>query len=136
MIELLKKNGPWDGVLLAQHGAAVSEEYHDMDGEVARMVRDVIGNDIPMVMTLDLHSNISQKQVDNTDAIVVYRTNPHLDPVERALDACEILVKTISGKVNPTQYLVQIPMIINIVKQPTDFGTMTVSYTHLRAHET
>ena len=124
MIELLKKNGPWDGVLLAQHGAAVSEEYHDMDGEVARMVRDVIGNDIPMVMTLDLHSNISQKQVDNTDAIVVYRTNPHLDPVERALDACEILVKTISGKVNPTQYLVQIPMIINIVKQPTDFGTM------------
>ena len=124
MIDMLKENGPWDGVLLAQHGAAVSDEYPDMDGEISRRVREVVGLDTPVVMTLDLHSNITQDQVDNTDAIVAFRTNPHLDPVERAVEASDILVKTIRGEVRPVQHLVQVPMIINIVKQPTSFGPM------------
>ena len=124
MIDMLKENGPWDGVLLAQHGAAVSEEYPDMDGEISRRVREVVGLETPIVMTLDLHSNITQDQVDNTDAIVAFRTNPHLDPVERAVEASDILVKTIRGEVRPVQHLVQVPMIINIVKQPTSFGPM------------
>jgi len=124
MIGLLKQNGPWDGVLLAQHGAAVTDEYPDMDGEISRRVREVVGPDTPVVMTLDLHSNITQNQVANTDAIVAFRTNPHLDAVERAVEASEILVKTIRGEVRPVQHLVQVPMIINIVKQPTAFGPM------------
>ena len=124
MIDLLKQNGPWDGVLLAQHGAAVTEEYPDMDGEISRRVREVVGPDTPVVMTLDLHCNITQAQVANTDAIVVFRTNPHLDAVERAVEASEILVKTIRGEVRPVQHLVQVPMMINIVKQPTSFGPM------------
>jgi microcystin degradation protein MlrC len=124
MIAMLKKGAPWDGVLLAQHGAAVSEEHPDMDGEVARLVREAVGPRTPVVMTLDLHSNITNKQVAHTNAIVVYRTNPHLDPVERAVEASEILVKTIRGEVKPLQHLVQVPMIINIVKQPTAFGPM------------
>jgi microcystin degradation protein MlrC len=124
MLGLLKHNGPWDGVLLAQHGAAVTDEYPDMDGEISRRVREVVGPETPVVMTLDLHSNITQEQVDNTDAIVAFRTNPHLDPVERAIEASDILVKTIRGEVRPVQHLVQVPMIINIVKQPTSFGPM------------
>ena len=124
MIDKLKQNGPWDGVLLAQHGAAVTEEYPDMDGEISRRVREVVGPDTPVVMTLDLHCNITQDQIANTDAIVVFRTNPHLDAVERAVEASEILVKTIRGEVRPVQHLVQVPMMINIVKQPTGFGPM------------
>jgi microcystin degradation protein MlrC len=124
MIGLLKQNGPWDGVLLAQHGAAVTDEYPDMDGEISRRVREVVGPETPVVMTLDLHSNITQEQVANTNAIVAFRTNPHLDPVERAVEASDILVKTIRGEVRPVQHLVQVPMIINIVKQPTSFGPM------------
>jgi microcystin degradation protein MlrC len=124
IIDLLKAGGPWDGVLLAQHGGAVAEEHPDMDGEVASRVRQAVGPNTPVVMTLDLHSNITQRQVENTDAIVAYRTNPHLDPVDRAVEASDILVKTIRGEVNPVQRLVQVPMIINIVKQPTAFGPM------------
>jgi microcystin degradation protein MlrC len=124
MLGLLKQNGPWDGVLLAQHGAAVTDEYPDMDGEISRRVREVVGPETPVVMTLDLHSNITQDQVANTDAIVAFRTNPHLDPVERAIEASDILVKTIRGEIRPVQHLVQVPMIINIVKQPTSFGPM------------
>ena len=124
MIALLEEKGPWDGVLLAQHGAAVSENFPDMDGEVANLVRGIVGSNVPVVMTLDLHSNITQKQVTNTDAIVAFRTNPHLDPVERAIEASDILIKTIKGEIKPVQRLVQVPMIINIVKQPTSFGPM------------
>jgi len=124
MIDLLKQNGPWDGVLLAQHGGGVTEEYPDMDGEVSRRVREVVGPDTPVVMTLDLHCNITESQVANTDAIVAFRTNPHLDAVDRAVEASEVLVKTIRREVRPVQHLVQVPMMINIVKQPTAFGPM------------
>jgi len=124
MISMLETGAPWDGVLLAQHGAAVSEEHPDMDGEVARLTRQAVGPRTPVVMTLDLHSNITHKQAAHTEAIVAYHTNPHLDPVERAVEASEILVRTIRGQVRPVQHLVQVPMIINIVKQSTGFGPM------------
>jgi len=124
MIEMLKVRGPFDGVLLGQHGAAVSEEFPDMDGEIARRVREVVGVDTPIVMCLDLHSNITRAMVDNVDATVVYRTNPHLDPKERAVEASEILVRTIRGEAKPVQWIEQLPMVINISKQATGLDPM------------
>jgi len=124
MIQMLKDNAPWDGVLLAQHGGAVSEEFPDMDGEIARLVKQAVGQSTPVAMTFDLHSNITQKQIENTEAILVYRTNPHIDQVERGLEASEILVRTIRGEIDPIQHLVQVPMIINITRQATAVGAM------------
>src|SRR5262249_55774193 len=72
----------------------------------------------------DLHANITPQQLAHTEAIVAYRTNPHLDPVERAVEASGILARTIRAQLRPVQHLVQVPMIINIVKQPTAFGPM------------
>ena len=124
MTQMLKDSAPWDGVLLAQHGGAVSEEFPDMDGEITRLVKQAVGQSTPVVMTFDLHSNITQKQIANTEAIVVYRTNPHIDQVERGLEASEILVRTIRGEIDPVQHLVQVPMIVNITRQPTAVGAM------------
>jgi microcystin degradation protein MlrC len=50
MFTLLRNNGPWDAVFLAQHGAAVSEEFPDADGEILRRVREFVGENIPMQM--------------------------------------------------------------------------------------
>ena len=119
MLEVLRDRGPWDGVLLAQHGAAVSEEFPDADGEVTARVRALVGPDVPVGMTLDLHTNLSQKMIDNTTATVLYRTNPHLDPRPRALECAEIIVRTIRGEVRPVQWLETPPVVINIVKQFT-----------------
>lgn len=124
MTQMLKDNGPWDGVLLAQHGGAVSEEFPDMDGEIARLVKETVGESTPVTMTFDLHSNITPKQIANTEAIVVYRTNPHIDQVERGFEASEILARTIRGEIDPVQHLVQVPMIVNITRQPTATGAM------------
>jgi len=119
MMRLLAEGGPWDGVLLNQMGAAVSEDFRDVDGEVAARTRTVVGPDVPVVMTLDLHANLSPKMVAHTQAIVVYRTNPHMDARERAIDACALLVRTIKGEVRPIGALEMPPMVISILRQDT-----------------
>ena len=119
MLGLLRDRGPWDGVLLSQHGAAVSEEYPDADGEVAARVRATVGPDLPVGMMLDLHTNLSRKMVENTTATVLYRTNPHLDARPRAVECAEIIVRTVRGEVRPVQALETPPLVVNIVKQFT-----------------
>ena len=74
MMALLKDHGPWDGVLMAQHGAAVSEEYPDADGEIVRRAREVVGPDVPIGVTPDMHANLSQKLIDNSHR---HRGLPH-----------------------------------------------------------
>ena len=119
MMDLLRERGPWDGVLLNQMGAAVSEDYPDVDGEIARRTRTLLGPDVPVVMTLDLHANLSQQMAQQTHAIVVYRTNPHMDARERAIDACEILVRTVQRDIRPVSVLEMPPMVISILRQDT-----------------
>ena len=119
MMALLKDQGPWDGVLMAQHGAAVSEEYPDTDGEIVRRAREVVGPDVPIGITPDMHANLSQKLIDNATVTVVYRTNPHLDPKERADECAELIVRTINGEIRPVQALEMPPLVVNIVKQYT-----------------
>jgi microcystin degradation protein MlrC len=119
MMQLLRDGGPWDGVLLNQMGAAVSEEFPDVDGEIAARARAIVGPDVRVVMTLDLHANLSLKMAEHTRAIVVYRTNPHMDARERAVDACEILVRTIRGEIHPVGALEMPPMVISILRQDT-----------------
>jgi len=119
MLQMLRDQGPWDGVLLGQHGAAVSEDYPDMDGEVAARVRALVGPHVPIGMAPDMHANLSQKMIEHTTATVVYRTNPHLDPRPRALECAEIIARTIKGEIRPVQALEMPPVVINIVKQFT-----------------
>ncbi len=119
MLQLLREQGPWDGVLLAQHGAAVTQDYPDMDGEVAARVRAMVGPNVPIGVAPDMHANLSQKMIDNVDVTVVYRTNPHLDPRPRALECADLIVRTIRGEIRPVQALEMPPVVINIVKQFT-----------------
>src|SRR6266568_2141648 len=119
MLDLLRRHGPWDGVLLAQHGAAVADGYPDMDGEVAARVRALVGPNVPIGMAPDMHANLSARMIDNVDVTVVYRTNPHLDPRPRALECAELIVRTVRGEIRPVQALEMPPVVINIVKQFT-----------------
>ena len=115
----LRDDGPWDGVLLSLHGAAVSEEYPDADGEITARVRALVGLNVPVGMTLDLHANVTQKMIENTTVATFYRSNPHLDPRPRALECAELIVQTIRGEIRPVQALEMPPVVINIVKQFT-----------------
>jgi microcystin degradation protein MlrC len=116
---LIKSEGPWDGVLLAQHGAAVTEHIHDADGDFATRVREAVGEAMPIGISLDMHANLTQRLVDATTVTVLYRTNPHVDTRPRGMECATLIVRTIRGEINPVQALETPPLVINIVKQFT-----------------
>jgi microcystin degradation protein MlrC len=75
---------PADGVVLTLHGAMVAEGFPDAEAEIVRQVREIIGADLPLAVTLDLHANIGQAMVDRVDVITAYDTYPHVDAAARA----------------------------------------------------
>ena len=89
--------GKLDGVYISNHGGMISTGGPDPDGELYAAVRAVVGPKIPVVATVDLHANISERMVENVDALVSYRTNPHMDQAERAVDAARLLKKFLNG---------------------------------------
>jgi microcystin degradation protein MlrC len=88
---------PVDGVYICEHGAAITTVDHDPDGRVFAAVREIVGPGVPIVATLDLHANISERMVDAVDALIVYRCNPHTDTAERGAEAAEALRELVGG---------------------------------------
>src|SRR3954463_4210240 len=104
-------DGPLDGVLLALHGAMVTEMDDDGEGQILHQVRLTVGVDVPIVATLDLHANISQRMVDLADVLIGYDTYPHVDMAERAQEACGVLDRLMRGELQPTPALRKPPML-------------------------
>lgn len=73
---------PVDAVYLDLHGAMVTEDFEDGEGEVLRRVRAAVGPGIPVVASLDYHANVTPQMVEMTDALIAYRTYPHVDRIE------------------------------------------------------
>ena len=119
MLEELKNAGPLDGLLVAPHGAGVSENARDLDGYWLTQVRDVVGPDLPIVCTLDAHANVSQTMIDTCNATIVYRSNPHIDQRDRGIEAARLMQRILDGEVKPTQGACFVPLAINIERQHT-----------------
>ncbi len=112
-------HGPVDGVLLDLHGAMVIEGIDDGDGDFIAAVREVVGPDRPIIVTLDLHGNHSQYRVDQADAIIGFDTYPHVDMAERGREAADVIVATLRGEVRPVMALRQLPLFWNVRCQVT-----------------
>ena len=124
LLTSLDKLGSFDGILLSLHGAAVSEKYPDADGEIIERIRSLVGPDVVIGVSVDMHANISQKMVENSDVLTVYRTNPHLDAKPRAFECAQMVVQTLRNEIKPVMWLETPPVVINIVKQFTDEAPM------------
>jgi microcystin degradation protein MlrC len=120
LIERLRAAGPLDGVLLSLHGAMVSEEYADADGEILRRVRAALGAETPLVVTLDFHANLTPEMVRWPDALVGYKTYPHVDQVERGLEAADILRRVSREGLRPQMVLARRPLLPHILCQSTE----------------
>src|ERR687894_66399 len=112
--------GPLDGVLLALHGAMVSEIDDDGEGYILQMVRDVVGPDVPVVATLDLHANISARMVELADVLIGYDTYPHIDMAERGEEATAVLARLMRGEIRPTPALRKPPMLPTSQRMTTE----------------
>ncbi|HTP62529.1 MAG TPA: M81 family metallopeptidase [Burkholderiales bacterium] len=91
LISHLKKALPVDGVYLDLHGAMVTEAHDDGEGEILRRVREVVGPRVPVSASLDLHCNFTHAMFDNCDALVAYRTYPHVDMADTGARAAALL---------------------------------------------
>jgi len=119
MLTALKEAGPLDGLLVAPHGAGVSESERDLDGYWLSLVREQVGPDLPVICTLDAHANVSQKMINACNATIVYRSNPHIDQKDRGMEAARLMERTLKGEVKPTQAACFVPVAINIERQHT-----------------
>ena len=119
MLEELASAGRLDGLLVAPHGATVSESFPDADGEWLSRIRNAVGRGIPIIGTLDPHGNLSRQMIEATDALISYRTNPHMDQLQRGYDAAMLMARTLNGTIRPVQAACFPPMAMNIERQCT-----------------
>jgi len=119
LIRRLESAARLDGVLLSLHGAMVSHMYADADGEILRRVRAALGSSIPLVVTLDFHANLTEEMVRWPDALVGYKTYPHVDQVDRGLEAVDILRRMLHEGLHPQMALARRPLLPHILCQAT-----------------
>ena len=112
---------PVDAVYICEHGAGITTEDDDPDGELFAAVRRIVGPDVPVVATLDLHANISDRMVSTIDAFIGYRTNPHMDMRERGIEAAQTIRELLAGTKTETAF-VRLPIVPPTVTMLTAAG--------------
>lgn len=128
MLGLLRDGGPWDGVLLIQHGAAVAAHIPDADAEIIARARAVVGPRVPIGVASDLHGNVTERYVAESTAVVFFRTNPHLDARERGYECADLIIRTVRGEIHPVQAVETPPLVANITQQFSDVEPMRGIY--------
>lgn len=112
---------PLDAVYACNHGASSADGEADTEGAMLSLVRRVVGPDVPMIATHDLHCNVSERTVEALDALIAYRTNPHIDQRERAAEAADLLHEMFSG-MKPEKAFIRLPITPPTVTLLTDKG--------------
>src|SRR5438552_12062627 len=123
-LDAIDTKGPIDGVLLHLHGAMVSQSHEDAEGEFLTRLRHRLGAEVPVIVTLDLHANVTQRMADNSSALIAYRTYPHIDQYERAWQRAELLQRAMTGEVKPKTVIARRPMIYGLDRGRTQQGPM------------
>jgi len=108
-----------DAIMLDLHGAMVAETTADGEGTLLRRLR-AIAPKTPLCVTCDLHCNLTEAMVANSDALIGYKTYPHVDTFEVASQVGRILLDTLEGKVRPVMAWGQAPLLSQTLRQGTD----------------
>lgn len=131
----LRAAGPLDGVYLALHGAMFVEGLHDAEGDLIASVRDVVGPDVLIATSYDLHGNVSQKIIDNLDIFSTYRTAPHIDVPDTMRRAVTMLVRALATGQRPVLAWCPVPVLLPGERTSTQDEPARTFYTQLQAVE-
>lgn len=124
LLSRIQEAGRVDGILLALHGAMLAEGVDDADGEILSELRALCGPGVSIVATLDLHANVTQLMVDNSDLLVPYRTYPHVDQRDTGSRAARLLRRIMNGELEPVTALAKVPLLVPAENQQTTHGPM------------
>lgn len=108
----LRSAPPVDGVYFCMHGAMATEQELDPEGWLLAEARKILGESIPIVVSLDLHGILTDRMVTHSDAIVAYHTYPHVDFFETGQRAARLLLRIVAGDVKPVTAKVAIPALV------------------------
>ena len=111
-----------DGILLALHGAMVTESLQDAETHIVREIRRVVGYEMPIMVTLDLHGNIDPSLLDEATAIFGYQSSPHVDMAETGRRAARTMLSTLNGEIKPITAIKKPGLVV-----PSVFSATTVS---------
>lgn len=132
----LESAGQLDGVLLHLHGAMLAENAPDAEGDLCAAVRELIGPDVPLVVELDLHGNITPEFCSVVDAAIAYDTNPHIDAYERGLEAASVMAAILNGELErPSVQICKPPMMPPTINMRTAEGPMVTLQERAREWE-
>ena len=126
LLSALEGSLPVDAVLLALHGSLVADGHPDVEGEILDAVRNCIGRKVPIVATLDLHANITERMVRAADALVLYHTAPHIDVFETGRRGAAVLHRILHGAWAVTAFQ-KLPMVVPAERANTQDAS-SVSY--------
>jgi microcystin degradation protein MlrC len=119
LCERLADAGEIDAVYLDLHGAMVTDDFEDGEAEILRRVRAVVGPDLPIAVSLDLHGNLSPEFSELASCMTMYRTYPHIDMAATGARAAHLLMELLKhGKPFCTAFR-QLDYIIPITAQST-----------------
>ena len=110
--EAIRQAGTIDGVLFAMHGAMVAQSCDDVEGDLTGLLRAELGRDVPMVITLDPHANVTQRMAQNVNAMFAYKTYPHIDLFESSEAAAKLLFSILKDGHSPVMVMRKLPMIV------------------------
>jgi microcystin degradation protein MlrC len=123
-----------DAVMLDLHGAMVSEAAADGEGTLLERVRKAAPG-VPICVTCDLHANLTARMVENCDALIGYKTYPHVDMYEVAEQVGRILIGKLEGRVNPVMAWGNRPLLAQTLRMGTDDEPMRSLIATARAAE-
>jgi microcystin degradation protein MlrC len=108
------EQGGFDAIYLDLHGAMVAEHLDDGEGELLRRVRARVGTTLPVIVSLDLHANVTQQMLQRADAMVAYRTYPHVDMAETGEQAARLLAELLVAQRPFARVARRIPFLIPV----------------------
>ena len=133
--EPAERDGPFDGVLLALHGACITETAEDAEGVLLARLRAIVGPTVPIAVTLDLHANVSDRMAAVADMLCSYRTHPHTDIRETGHRAAALLHRAMAGEIRPRVVVARRPLLTGLCGGRTDRGPMLPVLAEAQASE-
>lgn len=120
LIEGVKRAGKIDGLCLALHGAGVSEIAEDIEGDLLQSLRECLGYEIPIIITLDLHANITDKMAKEATLLLLTKLYPHTDTYQTGEKAVCLMDKILKKQITITTSMKKIPLLLAISKGCTE----------------
>ncbi len=120
LLQLINASGELDGILLCLHGAGAAANVQDLEGDLARAVRQSVGDKVPIVVTLDLHANITKDLLNETDTILAWETYPHIDAFETGERGAQAIIDILSGRLKPIMAMAKVPIVVSAINGQTN----------------